>query len=136
MKGGLTPVGNPLDKVVNNVLKGYIHYIYYLWELPSPINTATRAPHPPTQKKFATWVVEAWGKLLEELCAKACTACGYKTKNELASGQMTEISAYVEEQVPRLVQDEFIDDEYINLLYLKFIGPDPQFLEEDDEYDE
>ena len=104
MKGGLTPVGHPLDKVVNNVLKGYIHYIYYLWELPSPINTATRAPHPPTQKKFATWVVEAWGKLSEELCAKVWSACGYKTRNELASDQVTTIAAYTDKQVSRLVQ--------------------------------
>ena len=49
-----------------------------------------------------------------ELFANAWTACGYKTKNELASDHMTTISAYIEGQVSRLVQDEVSDDKYIN----------------------
>ena len=51
MKGGLTPVGQPLDKVVNKVFKGYLRDNYDLWALTSPINTATGAPHPPTQQQ-------------------------------------------------------------------------------------
>ena len=60
MKGGLNPAGQPLDKVVNKVFKGYDRDIYYLWALTSPTNTATGAPHPHTEKKFMTWVVEYW----------------------------------------------------------------------------
>ena len=89
MKGGLTPVRQPLDTVVNKVFKGYLHDIYDLWELTSPINTATGSPHQPTWKKCVTWVVEAWEKVSKELCAKAWTVCGYKTKKELASDQVT-----------------------------------------------
>ena len=97
MKGVITLVGQPLDKVVNKVLKGYLCDIYDMWELNSPIIKATGAPRPPTRKKCATWVVEAWENVSEELCAKAWTACGYKMKKELASDQVTEISAYTEE---------------------------------------
>ena len=48
IKGGLTPVGKPLDKVANKLFKGYLCDIYDLWELTSPINTSTGAPHPTT----------------------------------------------------------------------------------------
>ena len=136
IKGGLTPVGQPLDKVVNKVFKGYLRDIYDMWALNSPINKATGAPNPPTWQKCATWVIEAWGKVLEDLCAKVWTACGYKTKNELASDQVTETAAYIDEQVSRLVQDEVIDDEYINFHDLALIGPDSHFPEEDNECDE
>ena len=97
MKGVLTPVIKFCDKVMNKVFKGYLYDIYDLWALTYLINTATVAPHPPTRKKCATWVVEPWEKLLEELCAKAWPACGYKTKNELASDKETSISAYTDE---------------------------------------
>ena len=60
MKGGLTPVGHPLDKVVNILFKGYLCDIYGMWELPSPINKSTGSPHPPTCQQCATWIVEAW----------------------------------------------------------------------------
>ena len=33
MKGGLTPVRQPLDKVVNKVFKGYLCDIYDMWEI-------------------------------------------------------------------------------------------------------
>ena len=33
MKGGLTPVGQPLDKVVNKVFKGHLRDIYDMWSL-------------------------------------------------------------------------------------------------------
>ena len=67
MKGGLTPVGHTLNKVVNKVFKGYRRDIYDMWALTSPINKATGAPHPPTRQQCATWVVEAWEKVSEEL---------------------------------------------------------------------
>ena len=136
MKGGLTPVGQPLDKVNNKVFKGYLCDIYHIQELTYPINTATGSPHPPTRQKCATWVVEAWENVSEELCAKAWTACGYKMKNELASDQVTEISAYMDEQVSWLVQDKVSNDEYIDFHGLAFIGPCPHFTKEDDEFDE
>ena len=78
MKGGLTPVGQPLDKVNNKVFKGYLCDIYHIQELTYPINTATGSPHQPTWKKCVTWVVEAWEKVLEEISAKAWTACGHR----------------------------------------------------------
>ena len=73
---------------------------------------------------------------MEEPCAKAWTACGYKTKNELESDQVTAISAYKDEQVSWLVQYEVSDDEYIKFHDFALISPVPHFLEEDDECDE
>ena len=50
IKGGLTPVGKPLDKVVNKVFKDYIRDIYDLWALTYPINTEIGASHSPICK--------------------------------------------------------------------------------------
>ena len=100
-----TPVRQPLDKVVNILFKGYICEIYDLWALTSPINTETGVPHPTTWQQCATWVVEAWEKVLEEVCVKAWSACAYKTNKEFESDQVTAIYAYTDEQVSWLVKD-------------------------------
>ena len=130
MKDRLIPVGQTLDKVVNKVFEGYFRDIYDMWALTSSINTAL------TSHQCEIWVVEAWEKVLEGICARAWTAYCYKTKNELASDQVTAIVAYTDGQVSWLVQDEVSDDEYINFYDLALIGPDPHFPEEDDECDE
>ena len=64
MKDRLIPVGQTLDKVVNKVFEGYFRDIYDMWALTSPINTETGVPHPTTWQQCATWVVEAWEKVL------------------------------------------------------------------------
>eukprot|EP00956_Cyclotella_meneghiniana_P036000 scaffold120055_cov77-Cyclotella_meneghiniana.AAC.2 len=64
MPGGLTPVAQPLDKVVN----------------------------------------KAWDKVPEELCAKAWTACGYKTKDQLCGDNETAIVEWNDVQVDEMVQ--------------------------------
>ena len=61
---------------------------------------------------------------------------GYKTRNEFASDQVTEIVAYTDEKVSRLVEDDVRDDEYNNFHDLALIGPDPHFTKEHDDCDE
>ena len=76
MKGGITPVRQPLYKVVNKVFKIFIREIYDVWALNTPINPTKGAPLPPTCQQVASWVVQAWDKINEELCIQYCTACG------------------------------------------------------------
>ena len=75
MAGGITPVGQPLDKLVNKVFKGYFHDIFDKWSLTAPINAKNGIPKTPSRQLLATWVVEAWDKIPEQLCKKAWEVC-------------------------------------------------------------
>ena len=78
MKGGLAPSGKPLNKVVNNVFKSFHCEVYDVWALTSPINPTTVAPLPHTCQKVASWFVQAWDRITEEICTNAWNSCGYK----------------------------------------------------------
>ena len=133
MKGGLTPVAQPLDKVVNKVFKGYLRDIYDQWSLTAPVNATTGAPMPPSRQQMASWVVEAWEKIPEELCAKAWTACGYKTKDQLCGDKETGIVAYTDKQVGKMIQDIIGNDDYVNFGEDgALVGADPEHPEEGD----
>ena len=41
MKGRLTPFGQPLEKVVNKVFKGYLRDLYDIRSLTAPVNPRT-----------------------------------------------------------------------------------------------
>ena len=136
MKGGITPVGQPLDKVVNRVFKGFLKDLYDLWLLTAPVNEKTGAPVPPSRQQCANWVVEAWDKVSEELCAKAWTACGYKTKQQLASENETVLAPYTKEQVNKMVAEVVGANAYITMQDLALVDPDPFFPEDEDDCDE
>ena len=123
--GGLTPVAQPLDKVVNKVFKGYLRDIYDHWSLTAPVNPETGAPLPPSRQQMASWVVEAWDKISIELCANAWVACGYKTADQLGGDKETGIVPYTEEQVGRMVQDIIGNDDFVNF------SQDPNLVNED-----
>ena len=80
IKGVLTPVAQPLDKLVNKVFKGYLRELYDIYALTAPVNQKTGSPYAPSRQLITSWIVQAWDRVPEELCAKAWTACGYKTK--------------------------------------------------------
>ena len=58
--GGLTPVAQPLNKVINKVFKAYLRDLYDLYILTAPI-MSIGSPKAPSRQLLATWVVEAWG---------------------------------------------------------------------------
>ena len=60
MGGGLTPEGQPLDKPINKVFKGYLRNIYDLYYITDPLNYKTRAPIATTRQLLSTWIVEDW----------------------------------------------------------------------------
>ena len=83
MKVFLTPSGQSICKVVNKLFKIFLYEVYDVWAITSPINPTSGAPLTPTRYQVASWVVQAWNWITEELCAKAWTSCVYKEKKEL-----------------------------------------------------
>lgn len=133
MKGGLTPVAQPLDRVVNKVFKGYLRDIYDHYALSAPVNPTSGAPVPPTRQQMASWVVQAWDQIPEELCAKAWLACDYKTKDELSGDKETAIVAYTDAEVARMVERLLGSENYINFgSDAALVNPDPPHPEEGD----
>ena len=104
MKGGLTPSGQPLDKVVNKVSKSFLYEVYDVWSLTDPINPTRGAPLPHTRQKVMSWVVQAWDRINEEICTKAWTDCGYNINKELEGDKENIIVPYSDEQVGELVR--------------------------------
>ena len=110
MKGGLTLVGQPLDKLVNKMPKGYLRELYNMFTLTAPVNPTIGAPYPPSRQLITTWIVEAWDRVPEELCTNAWTTCSYKTKNELGRDKDIIVVPYSDDQCRELVRKLCRDD--------------------------
>ena len=76
MKCGLTPVGQPLDNFVNKLFNIFLCDFYDVWALTYPINPTTGSPLPTTRQQVASWFVQAWDRIPEELCEKYWASCG------------------------------------------------------------
>lgn len=113
MHGGITPVAQPLDKVINKVFKGYLRDLYNLWMLKGS-NVASRKdpktgyPLPPSRQLLSTWVVEAWSKIPESLVQKAFTACGYYDHQDARQGVHALVASTA--QIVQIVRDEIGDE--------------------------
>lgn len=59
IKGRLTPVGQPFDKLVNNMFKGYLRKLYDILSNTAPVNPTTGARYPSSHQLITTWIVEA-----------------------------------------------------------------------------
>ena len=82
---------------------------------------------------MASWVVDAWDKITEELCAKAWVACGYKTQDQLGGDKETGVVAYTEEQVGIMVQKIIGNDAFVNFNHdTALVNQDPPHPDEGD----
>ena len=79
--GGLTPLTQPLDKVINKVFKGYFRDLYDQYIVTAEIKNG--APVAPSRQLLATMIVTAWRDIKPELVRKAWTACGYPEQDKL-----------------------------------------------------
>ena len=59
MDGGITPKSQPLDVLVNKIMKGYFRDYFEEWSLMSPVNEETGHSYPPLRQLLAQWVVKA-----------------------------------------------------------------------------
>ena len=133
MKGGLTPAAQPLDKVVNKVFKSFLRDIYDHWSLTAPVHPTSGAPLPPSRQQMASWVILAWDKVPEELCAKAWTACGYKTKDQLCGDKETALVEWTDKQVDVMVEKLIGSTNSVTYSAdIELVSPDAEHPEEED----
>ena len=74
--GGCTPYIQAPDVSWNKPFKAHVTSAYYEW-LSSGIHEYTKAGNikPPPRRKIVEWVIEAWGKLSEELIIHSFKTC-------------------------------------------------------------
>ncbi len=58
----------------------------------------------PSRQQLATWVVEAWDKIPEEMVRKSWTACGYPSEEELSFSDRGQIVPWTEDAVRAMVK--------------------------------
>ena len=128
--GGLTPVAQPLDKVINKVFKGHFKDLYDNYILTAPIGN-TGNPLAPSRQLLSTWVVKAWSMIPEELVRRSWTACGYKSEQDLICSNEGTMVVYDDKQVGAMVEEICGANVRTNFEDVE-CGPDP-FHPSDDE---
>ena len=96
--GGLTPEPQPLEKVVNKVLKGYFCCLYDDYIITALIGNNV-PPKAPTRQIITTWIVKTWDMISLELVRKSWTACGYPAEDQLTCSNEITIVVYDDSQV-------------------------------------
>ena len=135
MGGRLTPEGQPLDKAINKVFKGYFRDLYDLYSLTAPLNSKTGAPIAPTRKILSTWILKAWEKVPEYLVRKSWTACVYIPEYKINASNEDAIITYSAAKVGNLVGKLCGENYCTNFEDEVAVGPDP-FPSSDDEGDD
>ena len=85
MGGGVTPLVQPLDVILNKIYKGYYRELYDLYMLNAPLNDKGH-PISPSRQLCAQWAVKAWDRMPTELVVEAWKLCGCKSMEEIKSG--------------------------------------------------
>lgn len=137
MDGGITPKAQPLDVLINKVLKGLYRDLFEEWSLNAPINDKTGHPYPPSRQLLATWVVQSWAKIPESLVRKAWEVSGYTDMNVLQDQASGEIVEYSPEELGSMVE-RYAGDAAMMAWIDESNDHDPDFLfpEEEEEVEE
>ncbi|GFH50734.1 hypothetical protein CTEN210_07210 [Chaetoceros tenuissimus] len=104
MAGGITPKRQPVDVYVGKVFKGLFRKRYDNYMLHAPEDEKGH-PRPPSGQQVATWVVEAWEEIPEELLQKAWVTAGYKTMEEVKNGNpdLHQLTPYERDDIVRIL---------------------------------
>jgi hypothetical protein len=109
MAGGITPKGQPLDKLVNKIFKGYFRDEYDSYILAAPINETTGHPKPPSRQLLAQWIVHSWEKIPEQLVKRSWEMCGYKSyescQADLEASMVSRDSSMSQSDIVSVVQN-------------------------------
>lgn len=135
MDGGITPKAQPLDVLINKVFKGLYRDLFEEWSLNAPINDNTGHPYPPSRQLLATWVVQAWKMIPEELVRKAWVVAGYTDMADLEDqASSREIVEYSAEDLGSMVE-KYAGDKAMMAWIDESNEHDPDFLfpEEDED---
>ena len=63
MDGVITPKAQPLNVIINKVLKGFFRDLFEEWSLNALTNPKTGHLLAPSCKLLSQWIVKAWGKV-------------------------------------------------------------------------
>ena len=140
MAGGITPVAQPLDILVNKPFKAKYRDLYDEYMLTAPENPQTGNPIPPSRQLCSTWVLAAWEAVPEEIIYKSWIIGGYKDPSGEPNSQDPLCNAIINATsdddrrnlMVRLVEKEMGEEvlqDFVN--QMDFDGSD----DEDDHYD-
>ena len=84
MDGGITPMAQTLDVLINKVFKGFFRDLFEEWSLNAPTNPKTGHLLAPYRQLHAQWIFKAWVKVPKEPVRKLWEVCGYKSTEDMS----------------------------------------------------
>ena len=132
MDGGITPKSQPLDVLVNKIMKGYFRDYFEEWSLMAPFNEETGHPYPPLRQLLAQWVGNAWDRVPESLIARAWEVSGYRSVQKLEEEAVSDAMVnYSKEDLGSMVEELGGDDAM--MAWIEDANePDDMFLSDSD----